>query len=208
MMTPTVRHAALTAHITSSVGWFGAVVAFFAMSVAGLTSPSQELVRAAYVAMELTGWFVIVPFCLATLATGLIQSLGTNWGLLRHNWVVAKLAIAVLATILLTLHMQPVSRVANVAATMSLSYGDLRQVRVQLVADAVLAMVALTIATILSVYKPQGLTPYGRRVSGASVAAEALPWSYVWAIAALLLVLLFAFVHLAGFGLRLGHGHM
>jgi hypothetical protein len=156
--------------------------------------------------MELVGWFVIVPFCLATLATGLIQSLGTSWGLFRHNWVVAKLAIAVLATILLTLHMRPVSYVANVAAASTLARGDLRQMRLQLVVDAALAIIALTIATILSVYKPQGLTPYGRRfyTEGASI-AETLPWSYVWTIGTLLLLLLFTFVHLAGFGL---HGHM
>ena len=207
MMTPRVRHAALTAHITSSVGWFGAVVAFLALSIAGLTSGNRELIRAAYIAMELVGWFVIVPFCLATLATGLVQSLGTNWGLFRHNWVVAKLAIAVIATILLTLHMRPVSYVANLAAGTSLSHSDLRQVRMQLVVDAALAIVALTIATILSVYKPQGLTRYGRRVSGVTVAVgEVRPWSYAWAIAALLLVLLFTFVHLAGFALQ-GHGH-
>jgi hypothetical protein len=201
-----VRKATLTAHIVSSVGWFGAVVAFLAMSIAGLGSASAEVVRAAYIAMELTGWFVIVPFCLATLATGLLQSLTSNWGLFRHNWIVAKLVIAVIATILLTLHMRPVGEVANVAAATSLSVNDLRPVRLQLIVDAALAIVALMIATVLSVYKPQGLTPYGRRVSALSMtAAEALPWTYVWAIAAVLLVLLFAFVHLAGFGLH-AHG--
>jgi hypothetical protein len=204
---PGLRHLTLTAHIESSVGWLGAVVAFLALSIAGLSSASQELVRAAYIAMELIGWFVIVPFCLASLATGLIQSLGTRWGLIRHNWVVAKLVIAVLATILLTLHMRSVAYVASVAATTSLSASDLRQVRIQLVADAALAIVALTIATLLSVYKPLGLTPYGRRVyPDRAIVAETFPWSYVWMISALLLVLLFAFVHLAGLALQ-DHGH-
>src|SRR5215471_1369506 len=102
-MKPTLRNLTLTAHITSSLGWFGAVAAFLALSIAGLSNGDQGVVRSAYIAMELVGWFVIVPFCLASLATGLIQGLGTSWGLFQHNWVVAKLVIAVLATILLML---------------------------------------------------------------------------------------------------------
>src|SRR5262245_18839979 len=134
MMRPNVRHAALTAHVTSSVGWFGAVVAFLALAVAGVASADAALVRAGYIAMEVIGWFVVVPFCIATLATGLIQSLGTSWGLFRHNWVVAKLAITVLATFLLVLHMQPVDEVARMSAETPLGHGDLRQLRIQLVA--------------------------------------------------------------------------
>src|SRR5690349_21578059 len=84
MMTPNLRHGTLTAHITSSVGWFGAVAGFLVLSIAGLASANAQTVRAVYIAMEVLGWFVIVPFCLASLATGLVQSLGTPWGLLRH----------------------------------------------------------------------------------------------------------------------------
>jgi hypothetical protein len=36
-MTPRLRKFALTAHVTSSVGWLGAVAAFLALAVAGLT---------------------------------------------------------------------------------------------------------------------------------------------------------------------------
>jgi hypothetical protein len=94
------------------------------------------MVRAAYLAMELTTWFVIVPLSFASLVTGLIQSLGTSWGLFRHYWIVAKLAIGVLATILLLVHTQPIAQVASVAAETTLSGGDLRRLRIQLVADA------------------------------------------------------------------------
>jgi hypothetical protein len=84
IMTPGLRKFALTAHVTSSAGWLGAVTAFLALAVAGLTSQDAQLVRAAYLAMELTGWFVIVPFGIATLVTGLVQAVGTPWGLFRH----------------------------------------------------------------------------------------------------------------------------
>jgi hypothetical protein len=163
MMTPAMRKFVLTAHIVSSVGWLGAVAAFLALSIAGLTSADAQRIRAAYLAMDLTGWFVIVPLSFACLVTGLINSLGSAWGLFRHYWVLFKLLIATVATGLLLLHMPPTSYVANVAANTTLSTADLRAVRIQLVADAGAAVVVLLIATVLSVYKPRGLTPYGWR---------------------------------------------
>ncbi len=62
--------------------------------------------RAAYLVMELIGWFVLVPLSLASLLTGLVQALGTKWGLFRHYWVLFKLLITVLATIVLLMYMR------------------------------------------------------------------------------------------------------
>ncbi|MDQ6901046.1 MAG: hypothetical protein M3072_16375, partial [Candidatus Dormibacteraeota bacterium] len=86
-MTPSLRKFALTAHVTCSVGWLGAVAGFLALAVAGLTSRDAQMVRGTYLAMDVTGWFVIVPLSFASLLTGLISSLGTPWGLFRHYWV-------------------------------------------------------------------------------------------------------------------------
>ena len=44
-----------------------------------------------------------------------------------------------------------------------MSSADLRQLRIQLVADAGAARLVLLVATTLSVYKPQGMTRYGRK---------------------------------------------
>ena len=52
------RKLVLTLHVTSSVGWLGAVAAFLALAVAGR---DDEMVRAAYLAMELVTGFIIVP---------------------------------------------------------------------------------------------------------------------------------------------------
>ena len=69
-MTPGLRKFALTTHVTSSVGWVGAVAAFLALAIAGVGSQDAQIVRAAYLAMHLTTWFVIVPLCVAALSTG------------------------------------------------------------------------------------------------------------------------------------------
>ncbi|WP_437723542.1 hypothetical protein [Sorangium sp. So ce861] len=162
-MTPRLRKFALTAHVTSSVGWLGSVAAFLALAVAGVTRQDAPMVRAAYLAMNLITWSVIVPLSLASLLTGLVQSLGTPWGLLRHYWVVFKLLLTVVATGVLLLHTRPIQYMASVAAETALSGGDLRRLRLQLVADAAAALVTLLVATALSVYKPRGVTRYGRR---------------------------------------------
>ena len=162
-MTPGVRKLALTAHVTCSVGWLGAVAGFLALAIAGLVSQDLQTVRGMYVAMNLIGWYIIVPPCFASLVTGLIQALGTPWGLFRHYWVVGKLLIAILATIVLMLHMQPISYLGRAATEQVLGLGDFRDVRVQLIANAGAALLVLLVATALSIYKPRGLTKYGWR---------------------------------------------
>ncbi|MGY5080910.1 hypothetical protein ACWIGX_28095 [Streptomyces nigrescens] len=162
-MTPVQRKFALTVHVTVSVGWLGAVAVFLALAVAGLAGRDAQTVRSASLAMGLTGWFVIVPLCFASLVTGVISSLGTTWGLLRHYWVTVKLAITVLATLALLVHMQPISHAAQTAANPSWSTGELTGLRTQLVIQSAAALVVLVVATALSVYKPQGRTRYGQR---------------------------------------------
>jgi hypothetical protein len=163
-MTPWLRKFALTAHVASSVGWLGAVAGSLALAVAGLTSRDPQVVRAAYLTLKLTGWVVLVPLSLASLLTGLVQSLGTRWGLFRHYWILAKLLMNVLATIVLLLYMQTLSYLAVVAADTKFSSGDVLRLRnPSAVAHAVAALLLLLVATTLSVYKPQGMTRYGQR---------------------------------------------
>jgi len=162
-LTPGIRKFMRTAHITFTVGWLGSVAGFLALAVAGLTSPDFQIVRASYIAMELTARFVIVPLSLAPLLlTGPILSLGTPWGLFRHYWILAKLLINILSTIILLVHMQPISYLSRVAAAGTLSSAD-RGAQVQLVVAAAAGLLALLVATALAVYKPRGMTAYGWR---------------------------------------------
>ena len=164
-LTPRLRKLALTAHVTASVGWLGAVAAFLALSIAGLTSQDPQTVRGAYLVMELTGWVVLVPLSLASLLTGLVCSLGSNWGLFRHYWVLFKLLINVVATIVLLLYMQTLGTLGDVAAATTLSGTGLRELKdPSPTLHAAAALLLLLVATTLAVYKPRGITRYGRRI--------------------------------------------
>jgi hypothetical protein len=217
IMLPAVRKFALSMHVTSSVGWLGAVAGFLTLAVAGLTSRDEQLVRASYLAMELTAWAIIVPLSLASPLTGVIQSLGTSWGLFRHYWVLVKLLITIPATLVLLIHMRPIGHLARVVAETTLTGGELAGLRIQMVADAGAAVLVLLVATALSIYKPRGLTPYGQRMpdeensndawsAGSSdVDTPGRPrWVSAFGIIALLLILAFVIRHLVS-GTARGH---
>ena len=162
-MTIGVYKFALTAHVTSSVGLLGSIAAFLALAVAGLISQDAQMVRAAYLAMELIARFVIVPLAFASLLTGLIQFLGTPWGLFRHYWVVVKLLLTVFAAVVLLVKMELIGYAARVAAETTLSRVHLRAAGIQLVVHAAVGLLVLLVPAVLSVYKPPGVTRYGQR---------------------------------------------
>jgi hypothetical protein len=159
-MTPGLRKLALIVHLTASVGWIGAVMAYLALNVSAITNQDVQTVRAAWIAMEVTGWYVIVPLAFAALLTGLVMSLGTQWGLFRHYWVLITLGLTIVCTVILLSHMRTVSSVARMAREPDSAHlghlgGDLLHPGV--------GLLVLLVILALNVYKPRGLTPYGWR---------------------------------------------
>jgi hypothetical protein len=152
-MKPAARKSLLTVHVICSVGWLGAVGAFLAMNIVGLTSSDSELARAMFRAMNVAGLYVIVPASIGCVASGILQGVWTQWGLLRHRWVAIKLLIGVFATILLLLHQFTAVAEAASRAERGVPVGALG---VQLVFDSSLAVAALLFATGLSTFKPWG----------------------------------------------------
>ena len=160
-MRSNLRKLVRTVHVTVTVGWLGAVAGFLALAIAGLTSQDKQLISAAYLSMEIITRYVIVPLSLVPLLlTGPILSLGTPWGLFRHYWIIVKLVINVLSTLILLVHLKPIQYMARVAADGTLSSAD-RGAQIQLVVAAGAGLLALLVATGLAVYKPRGMTAYG-----------------------------------------------
>lgn len=159
-MSPGVRKLALSVHLTVSVGWIGAVVMYLALGASAAKSAEADTIRSAWIAMELTGWFVIVPLAVASLLTGLVMSLGTKWGLFRHYWVMISFALTLVCVIVLVLHMPDVSLLADIAreadqAELEALGGDL--------GHPAIGLVILLGIQVLNIYKPAGLTRYGWR---------------------------------------------
>lgn len=155
-----VRKFVLTTHVTVSVGWVGAVGAYLALVITAWTRQEVLVVRAAWVGMEVIGWYVLVPLAVASLLTGVVMALGTRWGLFRHYWVLFSFLLTLLATTVLVMHMPTVSFYANMAAKANTaSRAGLRGEFLH----AGVGLLVLLVITGLNVYKPRGLTPYGQR---------------------------------------------
>lgn len=148
-----LRTLVLTAHVLASVGWFGVAASMAVLALVAAATGDDALPAALYRA---TGVVLVAsrPLALGALGTGVVLALGTSWGLVRHYWVVAKLAIT--AAVLVTGLVVTERSVGEAAASGS---GP-----PPLVASASAHAFALGVATALSTYKPWGKTKRGRRL--------------------------------------------
>ena len=208
-MGPRLRKLALTVHLTFSVGWIGAVMAYLALVIAAMGARDENRLRAAWIAMEVTGWFAIVPLALLSLLTGLVMALGTRWGLFRHYWVVTSVLLTILANGVLLGHMPAVSRVAALAAgTRSGEVAALRGGLRSELLHAGVGLMVLLVVQVLNVYKPAGMTAFGRREQMRSSTeadrslgdepARSRRWAVVSAVLVIALLALLLGLHLTG----------
>jgi hypothetical protein len=210
-MTTPIRRLTLTAHVIASVGWLGALAVFLAHALASVISEDEQMVRAAAIAMGLTAWFVILPLSLVSLITGVVQALGTAWGLLRHYWVVFKLLLTAVATLVLLLKLGPISYLADAATQTMFSREEFIGLRTSLMVHAGGGLVMLLAAVVLAVYKPPGMTRYGLRgqrepsnaggVSSLGSATSAPRWVKASGIILIVVIVLVGIMMLGG-----GHG--
>lgn len=164
-MPPGLRKFALATHVTVSVGLLGAVASFLALAVVGLTSGDARAIRVAYPAMALTAHDVVVPLAIAALVGGVVQGLGTRWGLFRHYWVASKLFLTAFATVVLLIKLSMIDYAARAAETASFG-AEFDMAQMQLVAHAAGGLVVLAIPVLLSIYKPWGRTHRGLAARG------------------------------------------
>ncbi len=160
LMSPGLRKFVPTTHVSVSVGWIGALAGFLALAITGLISQDALTVRSSYLAMDTINRFVIVPAALLSLATGIVQTLSTPWGLIRHYWVLFKFLIIVTATFMLLLKSGPISQMASIAAETPLAPADMRGLRLSILGHAAGGLAVLLWAMALGMYKPKAVTPY------------------------------------------------
>lgn len=160
-MAPELRKLVLAVHIALSVGWIGALAAYIALDMVAATGRDGQTLRTAYLGMDLIARRVIVPLAIAALLTGIIVSLGTRWGLFRHYWVLISFVLTGLATVVLLLEMRIINHNASLAALPGTSLETLRGLPSTL-PHSVGGTVVLLVVLVLNVYKPSGMTRYGR----------------------------------------------
>ena len=205
---PFTRKLLLVAHVATSVGWLGAVCAYLGLAVAGRLTTDAEFAATAYQLVRFMAWYVVVPFALASVVVGLVQSLGTKWGLIGHYWVLAKFALSTVGTLILLQHLDAVDLMARLAAASALAQADQLQLRTSLVIHPAGGVLLLLTATVLSVYKPWGATPFAERAASTAppaaitqspvVAGARSRWGMIIGAHAVVVALLALAAHAAG----------
>jgi hypothetical protein len=142
-------------HVSSAVGWLGALAVFGAHAVASLASYDEAVARAASIAMEIAAWWVILPLAIAALFTGILQAIASPWGLLRHYWVVFKLGLTVVATAVLLAKLGPIHDLALAARLPE--FASTAAARLSLVIHAIGGMALLAVVVVLAMVKPAGV---------------------------------------------------
>jgi hypothetical protein len=90
-MRPRVRRTVLTVHICASVALIGTTgsVLVVALTATGAGDDAHAL----YDVLGTLVFALAIPFSFISLGTGIALGLGTKWGVLKHRWVAAKLAL-------------------------------------------------------------------------------------------------------------------
>lgn len=136
------RNTVLTAHIVVSVGLLGDSAGFLAVAIRRALSDDAAFVTASH---DLLGTFAFVfgiPLSFLALLTGVALGLGTPWGIFRHWWVIAKLALIVTVIAVGAIVLRPVLT------------DDPDTGSGPLIVGAAWDVAALAVATTLGVFKP------------------------------------------------------
>ena len=171
-LTPTWRKTILILHVISGIGWMGVDIALLVLLITARTSNDPVLVASGFNAIRIIVPVAVPPLSLAILVTGLLLGLGTQWGLVRYWWVLVKLILSLIMTVLVFVALMPgVNEINVLAATgssadaMRATLGDLPT---GLLFPPVVSFLMLGAATVLSIFKPWRQTPWSRAKSKAS----------------------------------------
>ncbi|WP_405582071.1 DUF2269 domain-containing protein [Streptomyces sp. NBC_01092] len=158
------RRTAIVVHVVASASWVGLTLGLLALGITAGGTGSAVTVEASVRAMKLFADWLLLPVAFLTLVSGLVLSLGTQWGLARHRWVYVKFWLTLATTTATVFALRPGvnSAVAAVAAGGPLpDAGDV-------LFGPIVSLSAYVFMTVISVLKPWGLTRRGRRLRAAS----------------------------------------
>ncbi|HKY22899.1 MAG TPA: DUF2269 family protein [Vicinamibacterales bacterium] len=142
---PRWRHALLTAHIAMSVGLLGDSAGFLAVAIRAARTSDPILRNELVEVLNMFSLVFGIPLSVGALVSGIALGLGTKWGVFRYPWVVAKLLIIVSVMLVGSFVISP-------------AHAAMLQGREDAAANLIVAaaydVVALGVATWLSVFKP------------------------------------------------------
>jgi hypothetical protein len=165
-LAPAARKAVMVLHAICGISWMGVDIAVFVLLVTARTTNDPALVISGFNAIRMIVPIAVPPLSLGILLTGLILGLGTRWGLLRYWWVLLKLMLSLIMTVLVFVSLVPGVNSIAVLSTTTMSADAVRaslgSLPDQLMFPPIVSFLMLGIAAILSIFKPWRRTPWSR----------------------------------------------
>ena len=191
-----LRKLNLIVHLTSSLGWFGGCLAFIFLGVFALNQGDFQVAGSLSYGLKICTWYVILPLCIISLFSGIIQAVGTQWGLFKHYWIIIKLLLTCMATILLIIHLQPIDMLSNAFIKDGVDRVTASQNIISLISKAGLAAITILLLTTISVFKP-----WGKRIkNNPKMKMKKKSTSFYILIGLVALILIVLLKHLIDFG--------
>lgn len=165
-MPPSVRKLFLVMHVLSSVTWLGLTIGNMTLAVAAATTADPAVQVGLFHALDTFGEVLMIPVAWTAFLAGLLMALGTQWGLVRHRWVLTKFLITsvtvMLTTFLLTPGLKELGDLADRTPPGQLADQDFGET-MGLIAPGIVSGACYLTCLVLSIYKPWGRTRWGRR---------------------------------------------
>lgn len=144
------RKLLIAAHITFAVALVGTDLVLLVLGIAGLSGKDPQTV---YPAAHMVGAWLVAPFALLALITGVTNAFVSHWGLAKYWWTLIKFAVTAVLTVLVLFVLVPGLGAAADAATSHTAEVHSKQTLLT-IAPAV-ATVLLVMLVFLAVYKPR-----------------------------------------------------
>jgi len=155
-LSTTGRRVVLISHIASAGAWLGVDVAMAVLIFTAKLTDDLQVRASCLRVLELVTVWPLLTCGLICLASGVLLGLGSKWGLVRYWWVLIKLALNLVLTVLVLVLLQgevtEQARRAGMVLDGQLVPFDLSK----LTFPPIVSPTLLLVATILSVVKPWG----------------------------------------------------
>jgi hypothetical protein len=156
VMRPRTRKLWLVLHIGSSSVWIGVDVLVAVLVGVGLLGGDPARRGLALQALGTFVWWPMFAAALISLITGVVLGWGTRWGLIRYWWVLVKLVLNVALCTLILVALRP-TMPAAIAYGVAVAAGTPATIGMTgLFMPPIVSLTALSVAMVLSVYKPWG----------------------------------------------------
>jgi uncharacterized membrane protein len=147
------RKTVLLVHIAAAGIWLGLDVAMAALVFTAMSTGDTATEAAAIRVLDLVTVWPMLTVGVLSLVTGVLLGLGSKYGLVRYWWVLVKLVLNVVLCLLILFALRGGVHDAQLAGRASSD----------LIFPPIVSPTALTVAFVLSVFKPWGRVRAGQR---------------------------------------------